>query len=46
MASLAYVASAGVGDRASGEPVTASTVFRIVSMTKTFTSIAIFEVPR
>ncbi len=40
---LAHVESAGVRDRASNEPVTASTVFRIASMTKSFTSLAILK---
>jgi len=40
---LAHVESAGVRDRTSNEPVTASTVFRIASMTKSFTSLAILK---
>jgi CubicO group peptidase (beta-lactamase class C family) len=40
---LAHVESAGVRDRASNAPVTADTVFRIASMTKSFTSLAILK---
>jgi CubicO group peptidase (beta-lactamase class C family) len=40
---LAHVESAGVRDRASNAPVTAGTVFRIASMTKSFTSLAILK---
>lgn len=40
---LAHVQSAGVRDRASGSPVTADTVFRIASMTKSFTALAILK---
>jgi len=40
---LAHVGSAGVRDRASNAPVTAGTVFRIASMTKSFTSLAILK---
>lgn len=40
---LAHVQSTGVRDRASGAPVTAETVFRIASMTKSFTSLAILK---
>jgi CubicO group peptidase (beta-lactamase class C family) len=40
---LAHVASAGVRDRSAKAPVTAGTVFRIASMTKSFTSLAILN---
>src|SRR5258708_10689909 len=40
---LAHGESAGVRDRTSNEPGTASTVFRIASMTKSFTSLAILK---
>lgn len=40
---LAHVESAGVRDRASNAPVTADTVFRIASMTKSFTTLAILK---
>src|SRR5947209_7417332 len=40
---LAHVASAGVRERGSDSPVTASTVFRIASMTKSFTALAILK---
>jgi CubicO group peptidase (beta-lactamase class C family) len=40
---LAHVGSAGVRDRSSNAPVTASTAFRIASMTKSFTSLAILK---
>src|SRR5450631_3439335 len=40
---LAHVESAGVRDRSSNSPVTADTVFRIASMTKSFTSLAILK---
>ena len=40
---LAHVESTGVRDRTSNEPVTAGTVFRIASMTKSFTSLAILK---
>src|ERR1700722_3471755 len=38
---LAHVGSAGVRDRVSNAPVTADTAFRIASMTKSFTVLAI-----
>jgi CubicO group peptidase (beta-lactamase class C family) len=40
---LAHVKSTGVRDRASNAPVTAATVFRIASMTKSFTTLAILK---
>ena len=40
---LAHVQSAGVRDRASSAPLSASTVFRIASMTKSFTALAILK---
>jgi CubicO group peptidase (beta-lactamase class C family) len=40
---LAHVKSAGVRDRSSNAPVTAGTVFRIASMTKSFTALAILK---
>jgi CubicO group peptidase (beta-lactamase class C family) len=40
---LAHVESAGVRDLSSNAPVTAGTVFRIASMTKSFTSLAILK---
>ena len=40
---VAHVASAGVRDRASNAPVAASTAFRIASMTKSFTALAIMK---
>src|SRR5271166_1440983 len=40
---LAHVESVGVQDRSSNAPVTAGTVFRIASMTKSFTSLAILQ---
>src|SRR6266478_6172279 len=40
---LAHVESAGVRDRASNGPVTADTAFRIASMTKSFTALAILK---
>jgi CubicO group peptidase (beta-lactamase class C family) len=40
---LAHVGSAGVRDRSSHAPVTAATVFRIASMTKSFTALAILK---
>ncbi len=40
---LAHVESVGVQDRSSKAPVTAGTVFRIASMTKSFTSLAILK---
>ena len=40
---LAHVESAGVRDRSSNAPVTAGTVFRIASMTKSFTALAILK---
>ena len=41
--SLAHVASIGVRDRASNDPVTPSTAFRIASMTKSFTALAVLK---
>src|SRR6188768_3479239 len=38
---LAHVAATGVQDLATNAPVTANTVFRIASMTKSFTALAI-----
>lgn len=40
---LAHVAAHGVQDRATNQPVTANTVFRIASMTKSFTALAILK---
>lgn len=40
---LAHVESAGVRERSSKAPITPSTVFRIASMTKSFTSLAILK---
>ena len=40
---LAHVGTFGVQDRATGAPVTAGTVFRIASMTKSFTTLAILK---
>lgn len=40
---LAQVASTGLRDRAAGAAVNASTVFRIASMTKSFTALAILK---
>ena len=40
---LAHVESAGVRERAGNAPVTLGTVFRIASMTKSFTALAILE---
>ncbi len=40
---LAHVATEGVRERATGSPVTAGTVFRIASMTKSFTALAILK---
>lgn len=40
---LAHVQSVGVQDRATNTPVTPSTVFRIASMTKSFTVLAILK---
>jgi CubicO group peptidase (beta-lactamase class C family) len=40
---LAHVASAGVRDRSSNAPITAGTDFRIASMTKSFTVLAILK---
>ncbi|MCU1260317.1 MAG: hypothetical protein JWO80_3202 [Bryobacterales bacterium] len=40
---LAHVSSAGVRDRAAGATVDANTVFRIASMTKSFTALAILK---
>ncbi len=40
---LAHVESAGVRDRSSSAPVTAATEFRIASMTKSFTVLAILK---
>ena len=40
---LAHAGFAGVGDRASNAPVTASMAFRIASMTKSFTTLAILK---
>jgi len=40
---FAHVESAGVRDRVSNAPVTAGTVFRIASMTKSFTSLAVLK---
>ena len=40
---LAHVESAGVRERTSNSRITASTVFRIASMTKSFTALAILK---
>jgi CubicO group peptidase (beta-lactamase class C family) len=40
---LAHVESAGVRDRATNAPITAGTEFRIASMTKSFTTLAILK---
>ena len=40
---LAHVASVGVRDRTSNAPITSSTAFRIASMTKSFTAMAILK---
>ena len=40
---LAHVESAGVRDRANNAPITADTAFRIASMTKSFTVLAILK---
>ena len=40
---LAHVQSVGVRDRSANTPVTADTVFRIASMTKSFTALAILK---
>lgn len=40
---LAHVKAMGVRNRATGEPVTADTVFRIASMTKSFTALAVLK---
>ena len=40
---LAHAAFTGVQDRATNAPVTANTVFRIASMTKSFTALAILK---
>ena len=40
---LAHVATVGVRDRVSNAPVTADTAFRIASMTKSFTALAILK---
>lgn len=40
---LAHVAAAGVRDRSSGAPVTSDTAFRIASMTKSFTALAVLK---
>ena len=40
---LSHVATEGVRERATGSPVMAGTVFRIASMTKSFTSLAILK---
>ena len=40
---LAHVKALGVRSRASGEPVTPETLFRIASMTKSFTALAILK---
>jgi CubicO group peptidase (beta-lactamase class C family) len=40
---LAHVASFGVRDRASNAPVTPETAFRIASMTKSFTALAVLK---
>jgi CubicO group peptidase (beta-lactamase class C family) len=40
---LSHVKSAGVRERATNSPITPSTVFRIASMTKSFTALAILK---
>src|SRR3984885_13538146 len=40
---LVHVESAGIKDRISNEPVTGATAFRIASMTKSFTTLAILK---
>jgi CubicO group peptidase (beta-lactamase class C family) len=40
---LAHVESTGVGNRSLNSPITAGTVFRIASMTKSFTALAILK---
>lgn len=40
---LAHVASTGVRDRATNAPIDANTVFRIASMTKSFTALAVLK---
>jgi CubicO group peptidase (beta-lactamase class C family) len=40
---VAHIGSSGVRDRKSNAPVTAATVFRIASMTKSFTALAILK---
>lgn len=40
---LAHVASAGVQDRSTNTPITANTVLRIASMTKSFTALAVLK---
>ncbi len=40
---LAHVASIGVQDRETNAPLTANTVFRIASMTKSFTALAVLK---
>jgi CubicO group peptidase (beta-lactamase class C family) len=40
---LSHVKSAGVRERAANSPITSSTVFRIASMTKSFTALAILK---
>ena len=40
---LAHVASTGVRDRTSNDPITPSTAFRIASMTKSFTALAVLK---
>lgn len=40
---LAYVGALGVQDVETGEPVTADSVFRIASMSKAFTALALFK---
>lgn len=40
---LAHVGATGVQDRATNQPATANTVFRIASMTKSFTALAILK---
>ncbi len=42
-AKLAHVASTGVRDRATGDRIDAGTVFRIASMTKSFTALSILK---
>ena len=41
--SLDFFHAHGVADVASGEPITADTVFRVASITKTFTTIAVLQ---